>query len=259
MRLLIVLKMNTEVESVTFFDPEKTVSAIVCGDYRTADVFKKWGINYCCGGNATLDEVCGLRHIDKAAIENELEKAVLTVKLPQNISFKNWSLDFMVDYIINLHHAYLKKALPDIEQSLFSFVSGHKKKFPELEKVQAVFLSLAKHLAEHMEKEEQTIFPYIKQVSNAYLRKETYGGLLVRTLGKPLNSADAAHTLSAILLKNLRQATSNYHFPSNACTNYQVIYHKLKAFDDDLVQHHFLENEILFPGVLQMEKTLLEV
>ena len=51
-----------------------TVSEMVREDYRIADVFKKWGINYCCGGNAPLDDVCRQLSLDAAKVQDDILK-----------------------------------------------------------------------------------------------------------------------------------------------------------------------------------------
>ncbi|MBD0350364.1 MAG: DUF542 domain-containing protein [Flavisolibacter sp.] len=235
-----------------------TVSEMVRSDYRTADVFKKWGINYCCGGNLPLEEVCQLQQLDKAAVEKDLKKATQSIAISNNLRFDEWPVDFLVDYISYVHHAYLKETVPSLTQNLHSFIQGHKKKFPDLEQVEEVFTDLKEELMEHVEKEDSTIFPYLKQISNTYKRKEIYGSLFVRTMSKPLTQVvESEHRRIAILLTQLREVTNHYHFPNHACTNHQVIYHKLREFDADLVQHKHLENNILFPKAMAMEKELL--
>ena len=236
-----------------------TVSQIVKSDYRTADVFKKWGINYCCGGNLPLEDVCALKNLDVKAIEEEINQATKTVNISNALQFNDWPLSFLIDYILHVHHAYIKQAIPNLTQQLNSFVSGHLKKYPYLGAVEETFANLAKVLLEHIQKEEESIFPYVRQITNTYERKEVYGSLFVRTMRQPLaETIENEHTRISRLLMLLREQTNNYTFNDQACTNHQVIYHKLKEFDNDLVQHKHLENNILFPKVLEMEKSLLQ-
>jgi len=237
-----------------------TVRDIVIGDYRTADVFKKWGVNYCCGGNLPLDEVCTLKNIDRQALEQDIRKATQNVSVPNSLNFESWSLEFLVDYIIHVHHDYLRNILPALKLSVDSFVNGHLKKYPYLEPVRGVFHNLAIELEEHTAHEEESIFPYVKQISNTYNRREVYGNLFVRTMRKPLSSIiDKEHRRIADLLLQLRAHTNNYTFTAEACANHQVMYRKLQELDADLVQHKHLENNILFPRAIEMEKSLLQL
>jgi regulator of cell morphogenesis and NO signaling len=113
-------------------DLNKTISDIVRSDYRTADVFKKHGINYCCSGQVSLQDACDVRSLDHVVITCELEEATRSVRLPNGLRFGEWKMDFLADYITNVHHAYLYQTLPVLESRVDSFIDGHKKKFGEL-------------------------------------------------------------------------------------------------------------------------------
>jgi len=237
-----------------------TVSQIVRDDYRTADVFKKWGINYCCGGNVPLEEVCTLQKVDRAALDADLQLATRSFLLPSSTAFDQWPLAFLTDYITHVHHGYIRNVLPSLKNFLNSYVPGHLKKFPHLAAVQETFASLATELEEHTAREDESIFPYVKQIINTYNRREVYGNLFVRTMSKPLaETVQKDHSRIVFHLLRLRELTGMYAFAHDACTNYQVLYNKLKELDDDLVQHKHLENNILFPKVLEMEKSLLQL
>jgi regulator of cell morphogenesis and NO signaling len=237
----------------------KTVRDIVIGDYRTADVFRKWGINYCCGGNLPLADACSVQQVSQADVEKDLKQATRNVTLSNSIAFNEWPVPFLTDYILFVHHSYLKAALPALRQLMGSFVPGHLKKYPHLAEVHQTFLDLAEELEEHIREEEDSIFPYVKQINSTYSQKEKYGSLFVRTMRKPLaQTIEKEHGRIVSLLKQLRSQTGHYTFGDDACANYQVIYNKLKEFDADLVQHKHLENNILFPKALEMEKALLQ-
>ena len=240
-------------------DSAKTVREIVIDDYRTAEVFKRWGINYCCGGNLPFDEACDLKQVDKTALQKDLEEATRNVQVSNNIAFHEWPLDFLTDYIVHVHHHYLKATFQSLLPLMESFVNGHLKKYPYLGDVKDIFRSLCTELDEHMRNEEESIFPYVKQIISTHKRKEVYGSLFVRTMSKPLNEViSREHGRISSLVQQLREKTNDYVFTPTACANHQVIYRKLKEFDDDLIQHMHLENNILFPKVLDMEKSLLQ-
>jgi len=240
-------------------DVNSNVSDIVRKDYRTADVFKKYGINYCCGGNASLKEACELKKLNLSLVTREVENAVQTIHLPAAIRFDEWPVEFLIDYILNVHHSYVKKTLPPLQMQIQSFAEGHRSKYPYMLNVADAFDTLSDILTEHMQKEETSIFPYLKQICSTYTRKETYGGLFVRTMSKRLDHIiEVEHKRIVACLNELRDLTHRYTFTPSVCTNHQVIYHKLKEFDADLVQHKHLENNILFPKVMQMERELLQ-
>ena len=239
-------------------DKNQTVAAIVNSDYRTADVFRRHKIEYCCGGKYPLPIACEMQGVNEEQLIRELEAATREVNTSNTLDFSSWHIDFLTDYIVNVHHHYLRKALPGIREYVDSFAEGHRKKFTYLDELQKVVLQLQKSFIPHLEQEEEVIFPYIRQISHAYYSRESYASLLVRTLRKPVEEMmEHEHRTTARMLQTMRSLTNEYSTPENACLNHRVTFHKLKELDNDIVQHLHLENNILFPRALAMEKELL--
>jgi len=237
----------------------RSVADIVKSDYRTAAIFKQYGINYCCSGQLSLREACTIKGIDFKNLEEKLSNVTRNVYINNALQFSNWKIDFLIDYIINVHHAYLDETIPALKLAMISFIDGHKKKFPELEKLLMTFNDLSTILLAQNKHEEEIIFPYIKQLESTYRRKEVYGNLFVRTLRKPVSTLEKENIIIKKLLTEMELLANNFQFPSNACTNHQVIYHRLKEFHDDLVQHKHLEKNILYPKAIDLEKQLLQL
>jgi regulator of cell morphogenesis and NO signaling len=236
-----------------------TVANIVREDYRTAEVFKKYGISYCCGGNISLKDSCEKARLDYEQLIEELQAATKDISVPNSLNFAAWKTEFLVDYIINVHHGYLNQVLPALEGHLFSFVESHKNKFPEFSELIEVFKELSTVLRTHNRYEEEIIFPYIIQIVNTHRRRETYGNLFVKTLRKPLGNIEADHKRISAILNELRTLTNNYTYRADACLNHRVIFLRLKELDSDMMQHKHLENNILFPRAMQIEKELLQL
>ena len=93
-------------------DFDNTISEIVRSDYRTADVFRKFGINYCCGGSVKLGDVCTKQNLDRAEVQNALNEVSKKRSIPPSLQFDEWTVDFLIDYIVNVHHAYLRRSIP---------------------------------------------------------------------------------------------------------------------------------------------------
>lgn len=247
-----------KLKSADVINENACAADIVRTHYRTAAVFRKYGIEYCCGARWPLNMLIEDKHIDKETFMGELQKASRSVTLPGGLSYASWTPDFLIDYIINIHHEYLRNNLSTIRAQVEDFVKEHLKKYPYLAEVERKLNYLDKSMIPHLLQEEEVIFPYIRQISHAYNSKESYASLLVRTLRKPVEELmHDEHDEMENILSQLRELTGNYIAPEGACTSHRLAYALLKELDDDLVQHMYLENEVLFPKAIAMEKELL--
>jgi regulator of cell morphogenesis and NO signaling len=248
-----------QIGSARRIDLNSSVSEIVREDYRTADVFRKYDIDFCCGGKWPLKMVCETKNLDYEMIKEELEQSARTITIHNTLPFDEWDIDFLTDYIVNVHHQYLRRALPEAKDYVEKFLDGHLKKFPHLSELLTIFTGLCKEMFPHLDQEEQILFPYVRQIAHAYHGKESYAGLLVRTLRKPVeNVMRHEHETVNTILQQMRRITDNYTLPEGACISHKVTFMKLLEIDNDLVQHMHLENDILFPHSIAMEKELLE-
>lgn len=239
-------------------DKSSSVTDIVLNDYRMADVFLKYNIEFCCGGKWPLEMVCTSKNLDITEVLLELEKGSRAVHVANKLNFHNWSTAFLINFIVNVHHEYLRSAAPIALEYVNRFMEGHLSKFPELQQLQEVVTLLHKEALPHLLMEEETLFPYIDQITNAYTEQEPYGGLLVRTLRKPLQVImQQEHELFKNLLHKMREITHQYSVPANACITHKVTFSKLQELDNDLSLHLYLENEVLFPRAIEIEKKLL--
>ena len=234
------------------------VSDIVASDYRTSYVFRKYRIDYCCGGRRPIKLVCEIMGLDYASVKNELVESTRVFQISSQINFNSWNLDFLIDYIMHVHHAYLDNTFPQIVETVDHFTAGHSKKYPYLEEVSKAIHELKNYLPPQVEWENQVMFPYIKQIIHAHESRETYASLLVRTLRKPLeNKSRTKHGNIEKIVSRLRGYTNNYSIPDSACTTHRVAFLKLQELDGDIMQHFYLENKILFPKALALENELL--
>ncbi len=242
-----IQKRNGEVED--------TIGEMVTKDFRKAQVFKKMGIDFCCGGKKTLKEVCDRKGIDFASLDAELKAFDET----QNIifDFNNWELDFLTDYIINTHHKYVKENIPFITELANKVARVHGDRHPEVIEVAHVFNSLAKDLNLHMMKEEKILFPHIKELVEA---KKSGKSMVVAPFGKvdnPTQMMESEHEQAGEDMLAIRKATNGFALPPDACNSYQVLYKKLAEFENDLFNHVHLENNILFPKSIALEKEIV--
>ena len=240
-------------------DRTSPVNEIVRLDHHTVDVFRKYGIEYCCGGKWPLEGVCVANGLDFDQVKKELELSTKGDFLPPSLHIEGWDLDFLIDYIINIHHGYLKATVNDTAAIIKHFTEGHLKKYPFMEEVLQIFENMQKTIFPHIRYEEETIFPYIRQICHAYANRDSYASLLVKTLRKPLGvSIRSEEDIFSDQILKIRMLTADYSIPGQACTSHRVVMLRLEELDKDLMQHIYLETEILFPRALKIEAELLQ-
>lgn len=232
---------------------EETIGEIVAKDYRKAQVFKKFGIDFCCGGRKTLAEVCKNKGIAVAQVEQEL--AVIDEQRENpSLDFQKWETGFLADYIINTHHRYIKENTAFIIELAQKVARVHGSAHPELPAVAEAFSRTGQDLLHHVMKEESILFPNIKVLSDARKKgvklPETSFGLV----SNPIRVMESEHEQAGEDFELIRKLTSGYQIPADACNSYTTLYKKLEEFENDLHQHVHLENNILFPQAVELEK-----
>lgn len=239
-------------------DTEKgeTVGEIAAKDLRKAEVFKKYGIDFCCGGKKSLKEVCNEKGIDPAAIEAELDAAQEGAAVSAANDYSRWQPDFLADYIYNQHHIYYYEEMPVITDLMAKVKARHGAHFPELTTLSSFLSQLTSELDSHFIKEERVVFPFIKAMVQAK-RTGNFEALNSQpSLTEPVRMMESEHETAGDMLAQIQKLTNDYTPPSDACNSFQFLYKKLKALDEDLHQHIHLENNLLFPKALAMEKEL---
>lgn len=232
---------------------EITVGQLAAQDYKKVEVFKKYGVDFCCGGKKTLAKVCKDKGIDRAQLEKELLMAETSAKLPSQ-DFNAWNAGFLADYIVQTHHKYVTKAMPLIFEYTQRVAKVHGTEHPETVQAASIFVEVMNELNRHMMKEENILFPYIKQLSEQTLSRKTGLQSPFGTVENPINMMEHEHDVVGDMMKEIRQVTSDYKLPEDACNSFRYAYAKLQEFEEDLHQHIHLENNILFPNAVELEK-----
>ncbi|MCC6599556.1 MAG: iron-sulfur cluster repair di-iron protein [Crocinitomicaceae bacterium] len=236
-------------------ESDETIGQMAAKDLRKAQVFKKYGLDFCCGGKKTVKEACNEKGLDVTLIEQELQQTD-KVQDSRPLPYNEWSLDFLADYIVNTHHAYIRKNLPDILTYANKVFRVHGQRHPELERVYQLVESVNAELTSHMQKEEQILFSYVKQLVAAKNNLKKFEQGAFGSVENPINMMEIEHESVGNDLKELRKCTNNYLLPEDACASYSLLYRMLDEFESDLHLHIHLENNILFPKAIEMEKSL---
>lgn len=223
----------------------KTIAEIVSDDISTASVFKKYHLDFCCGGGKTIDAACKNSEINAEDVIKDLQN--LENKGTSGLNFKDWKIDFLLDYIVNQHHTYVKESVDIINEFAQKVARVHGGHHPENVKIAELFLALSKDLIEHLDDEEQNLFPAIKELLN------TKSEVAAAEIEKSLKTNEEEHDNAGDIIKEIQKLSNDFAVPGDACNTYKALYNMLDEFTNDLFQHIHIENNILIPKVRAMK------
>ena len=232
-----------------------TVKDLVTDDFRTAAVFEKYAIDFCCGGKKTLGAACVEKGVDLGKILADLRE-VKSGQEPAQTQFADQELDTLIDFVVANHHGYVRRAVPLITAHTEKIAQVHGKNHPELLDVAHAFQAVAEELLNHMMKEERVLFPSIKHLASTAKEAGLYVAPPFGTIQNPIRMMETEHQAAGDALSFMRISTGGYVLPADACTTYRVTFSELEEFEKDLHQHVHIENNILFPRAILLEKDL---
>ena len=222
---------------------ETTIGEIVTADFRAAEIFKNAGIDFCCGGNKSLESACTEKEIDTNSLIQKLSD-LENQPVSQTHNFKDWDLGFLADYIMNTHHKFVLKNLPELVFYTRKIASVHGAHHKELIEVAELFEKINEELLQHLRNEEDVLFPAIRAVLKENNQKEK------SVIKSEIQRMSAEHEFAGGAMDKINVLTAGYHIPEDACNTYRVALQLLEQFEDDLHIHVHLENNILYPKAL---------
>ena len=221
------------------------VGDIVTDDYRAAEVFKKYGIDYCCGGHQSLEQAASEKKLDIAELELKLIH-LDEVETNRQLNYKDWNPGFLCDYIVNEFHNKVYRVLPELTAYLDKIVRVHGSNHPELKEIAKLFALINAELPIHQHQEENVFFPAIKALSSEDAADAK------RIINTQYSQMMEEHELVGGTMDKIKVISGNYLVPNDACNTYRVTYKMLEEFEDDLHTHVHIENNILFPKAIAL-------
>ena len=218
-------------------------------------VFEKLGIDYCCGGKRSLEEACLAGNLQVQSVLESLEKARSEASSREaEAPVAGGALADLIAYINSTHHKYTRAEIARLGPLFEKVCSVHGEKHPELLDLREKFRLLAQELSVHMMKEEMILFPYIERMEESNTEGTPVLPAPFGTVQNPVAAMTHEHDSAGNLLRAIRNLTDNYQPPTNACTSFRTLYSALHEFERDLHQHIHLENNVLFPRAVAMER-----
>ena len=223
---------------------DTTLASFVLHNPVAAQVFERHRLDYCCDGQRTLADACREAGLDPDDVRREL-----TASAPRRRSAIS-AVDpvSLTRQIVATHHRYLHDELPRLDALASKVLGVHGVRHPELGEVRRLVAELRSDLEPHLRKEELVLFPAIEALASEGRREFPFG-----SIGNPVRMMQLEHDRAGALLAELRRATNDYTAPpDDACSSYRSLFERLAALEADTHQHVHLENNVLFPAVLEL-------
>ena len=229
----------------------RSVGSIVNDNFATARVFKYFGIDFCCGGSATLNEACQMAGADIEMVIEALGQS--DVSASGAIPFNDWPTDLLIDYVLKIHHRGIRAKGPTLLNDIKRIAEHHGAQHPELLQLVELFADSLEDLEGHLQKEERVLFPYCYTLFEAAADGCGHEKMHCGSVTNPIRVMLMEHNDEGTRYKYIRNMMNNFTAPADACASYRLMLQDLEAFMDGLFEHIHIENNILFPRFVELE------
>ena len=231
-----------------------TVKEIALESPVTTRVFEEFKIDYCCHGDTKFDEACRMAGTSPEVVIQKIGGVLDGAATDASETFADLSLSDLIDHILDKHHAYTREEMAHLTPLMAKVASRHGEHLPALLEVKELFDAICADLEPHMMKEEMVLFPYIQRLEYSFTHKHTPSFPPFGTVQHPVNMMNIEHEEVGEILSKMRTITNDYDLPDWACPSFTALYHRIQAFELDLHQHIHLENNLLFPKAIELER-----
>lgn len=233
----------------------KTIADFVVDNIATADVFKKYGINYSYDGTLPLSNFCQKKKIKYQEILRELN--AIKTKVPYLKDYNAWDLELLINFLIEIDHPFKLENMNFIKNLSMKIQKSHGENLAEVPKIMEAIEQISEIIETHIKIEESFLFPYILKL-NTFQKEKKNTKSQKPQLMNPLKNIEKEHLKICKLWKEIKKLTNNYQLYENIDGNIKLLYYKLRQFEEKLHNHIHIENNILFPKAVALEKSILE-
>lgn len=232
-----------------------SVGSIVNNNFDNARIFKRFGIDFCCGGTTSLVDACRMAGVDLDVVVEALRPT--TTDAQNAIPFDSWPTDLLIDYVLKIHHRRIRSKGPELLALIEKVAAKHGDKHPELNELIPHFRLSLDDLENHLLKEERVLFPYCYELFEAQERGASCGRMHCGTVINPIRQMLHEHSDEGTRYKFIGKLMNGFRVPEDACASYRLMLSELESFMDALFEHIHIENNILFPRFVELEERVV--
>jgi len=222
-----------------------TIAALAIANPVIIPALEKLGIDFCCGGTATVEEACRKAGVDPSRLRSLVAEPAKSAGL----AWEKEPLKAVIGFILETHHVFTREAMAALPPLAAKVRGRHGEAHAETRTVETLVQRLVEDLGPHLLKEENILFPYVESLEEPVRREACFG-----TVQNPIRMMMREHEAVGEILVELRAATGGYVAPPDACASFQALYAGLRDLEADLHRHIHLENNILFPRAIELER-----
>lgn len=230
----------------------KTVREIALESPLTTRIFEEYKIDYCCHGDTPFDEACRSAGVQPEIVTDQINDVLSSSKEIESLS--SLPLNGLIEHILDKHHRYTREEIAHLSPLITKVASRHGDHYKYLLELKDLFNAVCTDLEPHMQKEEKVLFPYIVDLEFRCLNGLAVPFPPFGTVNHPIAVMTSEHDVVGDLLAGMRELTNDYQLPDGACPSFTALYHRLAKFEHDLHQHIHLENNLLFPRAIELER-----
>lgn len=209
---------------------ERSLADIAATLPGASAVFRQRKLDFCCGGKMSLSQAAAERGIVLSELEADLA-AVAVRGLPAE---HPEGTEDLISLIETRYHAVHRQELPELLRLARRVEAVHKEHANAPHGIAALLERMGSDLEDHMQKEEQILFPLMRRGGHPMI-------------AQPIAIMLAEHDEHGTNLRRLESLTSDFTVPQDACPTWRALYVGAKKLADDLTQHIHTENNVLFP------------
>jgi regulator of cell morphogenesis and NO signaling len=229
--------------------PRTIVRDLVLERPNAMRVLAGFHIDFCCGGNRSLDDACRLAEVPVDQVLNALVEARRREAEPDTRDWRDVPTDELIDYIVDVHHAYTREEIARVSPLMAKVKRRHGPAHPELVEVDELFSAVVREVEPHLLREERILFPWIRRLDAWLAAGQGVPPAPFGDVERPIAVMEDDHETLGELLREMRHVTADFHLPDGACNSYRALYQGLEALEQDLHRHVHLEHNLLFPRV----------
>lgn len=236
----------------------KKITELVGENYVYASVLYYFGIRFYDYSEKTLGQVCAEKGLKVEQVVAGLE-SVNEKGEEHDLKLFAYPIDLLIEYLKHAHYIFIKQKLPYIARLIESLGAFNKSYAQTIDDLKFVFPIFVEDFIHHVYEEEDTLFSYIELLNDALHKKFNPARLYYQMEKHSIQNFAIEHDVHDDVMLGIRNITSDYLLPEDCGLLLKVVYAELQAFEKTLITHAKIENEILFPKSLLLEKEVKEM